>query len=374
MNSVGTIVVGAGVIGLAVAAALSADGHNVAVLEAADDIGTQTSSRNSGVIHSGIYYPTGSVKARACVAGRDMLYRYCAERDIAHQRIGKLIVATSPTQLDALRDLAVRAQRNGVDDVQLLNSTEVAELEPGLLAHAALLAPSTGIIDSYGFMHSLRDDAEAAGAIFVLRSRVIAVDVIGPQQFSVTTESETLRCSRLINCAGIGAWDIAHATKGLDAQTIPPRHLAKGSYFGLTTTRTPFRHLVYPVPVDGGLGVHLTLDLAGAARFGPDVQWLSAEEAAVDHLDYGVDPERAQGFYAEIRRYWPGLPDDSLVPSMAGIRPKVSGPGQPAADFGVHDASVHGIDGLITLFGIESPGLTSSLALAQLLAGQAGRR
>ncbi|WP_312870287.1 NAD(P)/FAD-dependent oxidoreductase [Gordonia asplenii] len=358
------VVVGAGVVGLAVARELATRGRSVAILEAADDVGTETSSRNSEVIHSGIYYPTGSLKARACVAGRDSLYRYCAERGIAHRRTGKLIVATSDDQHGALDVIAERARRNGVDDLRRLSAADVGAVEPALRATSGLLCPSTGIVDSHGLMRALLRDALDAGADVVLRSPVSAVTVDDPGAFTVATNADRITCSAVINCAGLGAWSVARATKGLPAQHIPEQHCAKGNYFGLAGGTAPFEHLVYPVPVDGGLGVHLTLDLTGSARFGPDVEWLDADAP----LDYSVNPHRADGFYAAIRRYWPALPDAALVPAMAGIRPKCSGPGRPAADFTIVGPAIHGIAGLVGMFGIESPGLTSCLALAREVA------
>lgn len=359
---VDVVVIGAGVVGIAVGRALARRGREVAILEAADDVATQTSSHNSEVIHSGIYYPTGSLKARACVDGRRRLYRYCADRGVAHRKVGKIVVASSDAQVGVLESIRRQARDNGVHDLRPLRAADVAALEPDVDAVAGLLSPSTGIVDSSGFVRALLADALDDGVALVLRARVVAV-VGTAARFRVTTTSETLTSAAVVNCAGLNAWQVAASIDGLATRHIPPRYLAKGNYFGLRSGSTPFRHLIYPVPVDGGLGVHLTLDLDGVARFGPDVEWLAG-----DDYDYHVDPARAAVFYREIRRYWPGLPDDALVGSMAGIRPKCSGPGQPAADFLVQDCTVHGIDGLVNLFGIESPGLTSSLALADHVA------
>lgn len=354
---VDVVVIGAGVVGLAVGRALAHRGRGVAILEAADDVATETSSHNSEVIHSGIYYPTGSLKARACVAGRHQLYRYCADRGIGHRAVGKIVVATTTAQLDVLEIIARQAQHNGVDDLRRLDPADVAALEPEVDAVGGLFSPSTGIVDSHGLVRALARDALDDGAALVLRARVVDIGTVAAG-FQITTTSETLTTGAIVNCAGLAAWQVAESIDTFPARHLPPRFLAKGNYFTLVSGAAPFRHLIYPVPVDGGLGVHLTLDLDGAARFGPDVEWVR------DNYDYTVDPARAGTFEREIRRYWPGLPDGALVGSMAGVRPKISGPGQPAADFLVQDRTAHGVDGLINLFGIESPGLTSALALA----------
>ncbi len=356
MDSVECVVVGAGVVGLAVGRALALSGREVMILEAADDIGTQTSSRNSEVIHAGIYYPAGSAKAAMCVAGREQLYRYCAERDVPHRRLGKLIVATDDDQRAALGAIRDAAACNGVADLTEIGRDELREIEPEVNAVAALLSPSTGIIDSHGLMVALRRDAESAGAGVALRSAVTSVRRAGSHTVIEIDGVGELGCEVLVNCAGLGAWDVARSFGGFPERHIPPRHLAKGSYFALASGPAPFRHLIYPVPVDGGLGVHLTLDLGGAARFGPDVEWVGT-------IDYSVDPQRGQAFYSAIRRYWPALPDDALVPSYAGIRPKTTGRGAPAGDFELLGPDDHGVSGIIHLFGIESPGLTSCLAL-----------
>ena len=358
MEQVDCIVIGAGVVGLAVARALALAGREVLILEAEAAIGTGTSSRNSEVIHAGIYYPQGSLKARLCVAGRDALYAFCESHGVPYRRCGKLIVATDDSQLAGLDALQAHALANGVDDLRRLDGDEVKALEPQLNAVAGLLSPSTGIVDSHGLMLALQGDAEAAGALLALHAPVESVEVsdAGLRVEVGGAEPMTLLATTLVNCAGHAAPAIAARTRGLAADKVPPRYFAKGSYFSLATA-TPFRHLVYPLPEPGGLGVHLTLDLGGQARFGPDVEW-------VDSLDYRMDESRADSFYAAIRCYWPALPDGALQPAYTGIRPKISGPGEPAADFFIDGPAEHGIAGLVNLFGIESPGLTAALAIA----------
>ncbi len=358
MEQVECVVVGAGVIGLAIARQLAAAGHEVLVLEAEPAIGTATSARNSEVIHAGLYYSSGSLKAQLCVQGRDALYRYCAERGIEHRRCGKLVVASDPSQLQELERLRAQARSNGVFDLQLLGREGIAGMEPEVAAIAGLLSPSTGIIDSHGLMLALLGDAEAAGAMLALRAPVTAL-ARARQGFELQVGGAApmrLITRLLVNATGHGAPPLAASLAALAPGSVPGAWFAKGSYFSLATP-TPFQHLVYPLPEPGGLGVHLTLDLAGRARFGPDVEW-------VDGLDYACDPSRADGFYAAIRRYWPGLPDGALQPAYCGVRPKISGPGQPAADFRIDGPRQHGLAGLVNLFGIESPGLTASLAIA----------
>ncbi|UVF80904.1 NAD(P)/FAD-dependent oxidoreductase [Gordonia mangrovi] len=358
MESVDVVVVGAGVVGLAVARHLAIEGRSVVVLEREDAVGTQTSSRNSEIIHAGIYYPPGSLKARMCVTGRALLYRYCADNTIAHRRTGKLIVATDRDQLAALDRIADRAHANGVGDLRRIDRDELAELEPEVSGVAALWSPSTGIVDAHGLMRALRRDAEQSGAVVSLRSAVTTGRIRPGHPIELTVaDIGEIACRAVVNCAGLGAWALASSLTGFPTAHVPRRHLAKGNYFGLRSGRAPFERLIYPVPVDGGLGVHLTFDLGGAARFGPDVQW-------VDRPEHLVDPTRADAFYAAIRRYWPGLPDDALQPDFAGIRPKLTGPGEPAADFLVQGPADHGVAGVVNLFGIESPGLTSCFALA----------
>ena len=357
MESVNTVVIGAGVVGLAAARALAQSGREVWVLEAADGIGTGTSSRNSEVIHAGIYYPAGSLKARFCVQGKAMLYDYCAGRGIPHSRLGKLIVAADPTEVPVLHTIRAKAAANGVTDLELLDGDDARRLEPALHAAAALLSPSTGIVDSHALMLALQGDIGHAGGAVVFHAPVLGGSA-HPDGFVLHIGGEEpmdLHCEALVNAVGLHAPDVARRIGGIPPDTIPTAHLCKGSYYSLQG-RAPFRRLIYPVPEAAGLGVHLTLDLGGQARFGPDVQWVAREE-------YDVDISRADGFYAAIRRYWPALPDGALLPGYAGIRPKVSGPGEPAADFLVSGPAQHGIGGLVNLFGIESPGLTASLAL-----------
>ncbi|MBK6867329.1 MAG: NAD(P)/FAD-dependent oxidoreductase [Burkholderiales bacterium] len=369
---VDTVVIGAGVVGLAVARALALAGREVMVLEALEAFGTQTSARNSEVIHAGIYYPQDSLKARLCVRGRQMLYDYCAERGVPHRRCGKLIVATSESQIDELRAIRQRAAANGVGDLPWLTRAQAQALEPALQCHAALLSPSTGIVDSHGLMLSLLGDLENAGGLLALQSPVESMAVVAhaPATIEIVmgggAAGTKLAARWVVNAAGLQAPALAARTNGLDARHVPRAWFAKGNYFTLSG-RAPFGRLIYPVPEPGGLGVHLTLDLGGQAKFGPDVQWVDASE------DLQVDPARGDAFYAEVRRYWPGLPDDALQPGYAGIRPKISGPGEAAADFLIQGPRDHGVGGLVNLFGIESPGLTSCLALAEQVVALVGR-
>jgi L-2-hydroxyglutarate oxidase LhgO len=367
VESVETVVIGAGVIGLAIARRLARAGHEILVLEAAEAIGTGISSRNSEVIHAGIYYPKGSLKARLCVAGKDALYRYCASRGVGHARLGKLIVATDEGELPLLDRLRAAAAANGVDDLVPLDAAAARALEPAVRAAGALLSPSTGIVDSHALMLSLLGEAEDRGAAIAYNAPVTG-GTVGDGGIRIEVggaEAMTLACRGLVNSAGLDAPAIAACLSGLPLATVPRGHLAKGSYYGLAG-RSPFRHLIYPVPVPGGLGTHVTLDLAGRARFGPDVEW-------VETRDYRVDPARAASFYAAIRRYWPDLPDGALQPDYAGIRPKIAGPGEPATDFTIHGPHDHGVAGLVNLYGIESPGLTASLAIADHVAALLGR-
>ena len=364
------VVIGAGVVGLAVARALALAGREVLVLEAEDSFGTQTSARNSEVIHAGIYYPPGSLKARLCVAGRQMLYDYCAERGVNHQRCGKLIVAGNAAQVDELRAIQARAVANGVADLQWLSREQALALEPQLDCQAALLSPSTGIIDSHGLMLSLLGDVENAGGLLATHSKVKSIAALdGQAQAAIKIEvssgdgDTTLIARSVVNAAGLGAIALAHATFGLPPAHRPPlpTRWAKGSYFSLAG-RAPFSRLIYPVVErdSPSLGVHLTLDLGGQAKFGPDVQWVDAPD------EYTVDPARADAFYAEVRHYWPALPDGALQPGYVGYRPKLTGPGEAAADFRIEGPREHGVAGLVNLLGIESPGLTSCLAIAAL--------
>ena len=355
MDEVECVVVGAGLVGLAVARALARDGREVVILEAEDAIGTHTSSRNSEVIHAGIYYPKGSLKARACVEGRKRLYAYCEEHGVPYRRSGKLIVATNEMQIPELKTIREKAHGNGVTDVVEIPAAEAMRMEPALHCVAALHSPSTGIIDSHALMLAYLGDAEAAGAMLALKSPIESARISG-KGFEIQAGETRIGAKLLVNSAGLRAPSIARQIEGFPAQKIPPEYYAKGNYYSLTG-RAPFSRLIYPVPEPGGLGVHITLDLAGQARFGPDVEW-------VERIDYTVDPQRAERFYAAIRRYWPGLPEGALSPGYAGIRPKISGPTEPAADFVVQGPAEHGVPGLVHLFGIESPGLTASLALA----------
>lgn len=366
LERVDCVVVGAGVIGLACARALARQGHEVLILEAAASWGSGISSRSSEVIHAGLYYPAGSLRARLCVPGRDALYAYCAERHIAHRRVGKLLVATDSAQLPRLDAIARQAGHNGVRGLRHLEPAEAQALEPALRCAGALLSPDTGIIDSRGLMLALLGDAEAHGASLATHAPVLGgrvdtkgfmVEVGGPSPL-------TLHARKLVNAAGLGALPLARQLSGLRHDTLPQPRYARGNYFALQG-KSPFGRLIYPIPEAAGLGVHLTLDLGGQARFGPDVEWVTS-------LDYEVDPARAEAFYPAVRRYWPGLPDGALVPAYAGIRPKIHGPDEPAADFRVMGPADHGLAGLVQLFGIESPGLTCSLALAGLVAGLIG--
>jgi L-2-hydroxyglutarate oxidase LhgO len=358
MDRVECVVIGAGVVGLAIARRLAQAGLEVVVLEAAEGIGTVTSSRNSEVIHAGIYYPAGSLMARMCVAGKHALYDYCRDHGIPHRNCGKLIVATTEAETAKLESIKAHAEANGVRDMEVLGATAARALEPALNCDAALLSPSTGIIDSHAFMLALRGDSEAAGAVYAFHAPLLrARAVSGGFELDVGGEAPlTLACRLLVNSAGLGATAVARSIDGMPVERIPPAWLAKGNYFSCSA-RAPFSHLIYPVPEPGGLGVHLTLDLAGQARFGPDVEW-------IDRIDYAVDPARAEKFYPAIRRYWPDLPDGALMPSYSGIRPKIVPPAVARQDFMIQGARDHGVDGLINLFGIESPGLTSSLAIA----------
>jgi len=361
------LVVGAGVVGLAVARELARAGQSVVVAERHDAIGTEVSARNSEVIHAGLYYPTGSWRARLCVAGRDALYAFCARHGVGHRRTGKLIVAAEAGDLDALDGIVRTAMASGVENLERLDGPAARARAPGLRAAGALWSPSTGIVNSHGLMLALQGEAEAHSATIALRCPALA---IAPQAggFRVTLgEGQgtfALAAGAVVNAAGLGAPALAARIEGLAARHVPRLHLARGSYFSLAG-RAPFDTLVYPVPEPGGLGIHLTLDLAGRARFGPDVEW-------IDGIDYRVDAARAERFADAIRRYWPGLPDGTLQPDYSGIRPRLTGPGEPAADFVIQDDAVHGLKGLVNLFGIESPGLTAALAIAADVAGRLG--
>ena len=357
MDTVDVVVIGAGVVGLAVARAFAEQGRETLILEAADSFGTETSSRNSEVIHAGIYYPSGSLKARMCVAGRDLLYQFCDRYGVPHLRCGKLIVAASNEQLADLERIRVAARANGVE-LELLTRAEALALEPQLSCVGALHSPLTGIIDSHAYMLALLGQAESHGPMLVCSSRVTYMRLEQDGVLLAVNGGEpTLRAQLIINSAGLCAPEVARSIEGFPPQHVPTPYFAKGHYFTLSA-RSPFQRLVYPIPEPGGLGVHLTLDLAGRARFGPDVQW-------VDSCEYSVDPRRSERFYAAIRAYWPALEDGTLQPGYAGIRPKISAPSAPAADFQIDGPETHGVRAVINLFGIESPGLTASLAIAE---------
>lgn len=359
MEKLDAVVIGAGVVGLAIARALAMAGREVVILEAEDAIGMHTSSRNSEVIHAGIYYPKGSLKARSCVEGKERLYEYCVTHGVPHRRAGKLIVAADESQLTELANIQKRAHANGVTDVVWLTRAQALALEPELACVAALYSPSTGIIDSHALMLAYLGDAEAHGAMLALRSRFERA-FMREGAFEVhVSGADPIAARILVNSAGLRAPTLARSIEGFPGALVPRELYAKGNYYALTR-RPPFSRLVYPIPEPGGLGVHVTLDLAGQARFGPDVEW-------IERIDYDVDPRRAERFYAAIRRYWPGLPDGALAPGYAGIRPKTAGPGEPAADFDIQGPQRHGIAGLVHLFGIESPGLTASLSLAEVV-------
>ena len=367
MDKVECVVVGAGVVGLAAAQRLAHAGLEVVVVEAAGDIGTGTSSRNSEVIHAGIYYPARSLMARMCVAGKKALYAYCDQRGIPYRRCGKLIVATADNERDKLASIKAHAEANGVDDMKVLTGAEARVLEPALNCVGALLSPSTGIVDSHAYMLALRGEIEDAGGALAFHAPLLRVKAVS-DGFEVEIGGDTpmsLHCRILVNSAGLSAPAVARAIDGMPPDRIPTSYFAKGNYFSCST-RAPFSHLIYPVPEPGGLGVHLTIDLGGQAKFGPDVEWV--ESADVASLDYAVDPARAERFYPAIRRYWPALPDGALTPSYSGVRPKIVPPAIARQDFMIQGPKDHGLGGLINLFGIESPGLTSSLAIADEVA------
>jgi L-2-hydroxyglutarate oxidase LhgO len=353
------LVAGGGIVGLAIARQAALAGHDVIVAEAEPHIGAGTSSRNSEVIHAGLYYPTGSLRERHCARSRRMLYDYCASRGVPHKKLGKLVVVSRDADIAGLEKLFAQATRNGVEGLRMLTGDEATAMEPALSCVAAFHSPETGIIDSHRYMLALQGDMENAGGVLAPNT---PVERLTPTQAGWEVrfggrEPGTLTVDAAINAAGHGAQALARATEGYPAARVPRLVLAKGNYFAYTG-RPVFRRLVYPAPVPGGLGIHVTLDLAGRMRFGPDVQW-------IDRYDYNVDPARVATFYPAIRAYWPGLPDGTLVPDYAGIRPKLTGPGEPAADFMIDGPADHGLPRLVHLFGIESPGLTASLSLAE---------
>ncbi|HRJ68298.1 MAG TPA: NAD(P)/FAD-dependent oxidoreductase [Beijerinckiaceae bacterium] len=358
MDHTDCIVIGAGVIGLSIARELALAGREVIVLEAEKVIGSGVSARNSGVIHAGLYYPAGLAKARLCVEGKRRLYDFAQRCGLSHSRCGKLVVATAPEQNARLEALKRQGEANGVDDLKMLTASEARTLEPELACVAALLSPSTGIVDVHDYLLALRGEAEAHGAMIAFGTPALSgsAEDDGIRIETGGDSPMTLKGKAVIVAAGLQGQSVARAIVGMPAERVPPLHLAKGNYYSLTG-RQPFRRLIYPVPEDGGLGVHVTIDMGGQTRFGPDVEW-------IDTIDYSVDPCRADAFYAAIRRYWPALPDGALVPAYAGIRPKIERPGGSTTDFLVLTGKEHGVPGLVTLFGIESPGLTASLAIA----------
>ncbi len=372
-TTVQTVVVGAGVVGLACAAALARSGHEVLVLEAEASIGQGVSSRNSEVIHAGIYYPPGSLKARVCVRGKHLLYERCNTHHINARAIGKLIVATREPEIEGLQTLAARAVANGVDDIEMLDGKTAMQQQPGLQCVAALHSPSTGIIDSHGLLVSLQGEIETHAGMVVCRAPVLNAETRGGL-FELTVGGDsamTITANELVNCTSLNAVQFATQLGGQLPGTIPIARYARGNYFRVQG-KVPFSKLIYPAPVVGGLGVHLTLDIGGQARFGPDVEWIDSPtdelNAASNALfDYHVDPSRADSFYSAIRRYWPALPDRALLPDYAGVRPKIARDDRSDMDFEIATPAQHGIPGLVNLFGIESPGLTSSLAIAELV-------
>jgi len=371
VDRVDAVVVGAGAVGLAVARELALRGRETIVLEATAGIGNGTSSRNSEVIHAGLYDAPTSLKARLCVAGRRLLYPYCESRGVGHSRCGKLVVAGTAAQVEQLRAIERRALANGVEGLRWLSGAEARELEPALEGGAALLSTATGIVDSHALMLAYLGDLENAGGALVVRSPLASAVTRG-DGFVLRVGGDApleIEAGVLVNAAGLHAQEIARRIDGLDPARIPRAWFAKGNYYALAG-RSPFTRLIYPVPEPGGLGVHLTLDLAGQARFGPDVEWLDVDSP--DAIDYSVDPARSAAFYAAIRRYWPALQDGTLAPAYSGVRPKLQGPGAPPSDFVLQGPEAHGVAGLVNLFGIESPGLTASLAIAAEVARRLG--
>ena len=378
MEQVDTVVIGAGVVGLAVARALALSGREVMVIEKEVAVGQGVSSRNSEVIHGGLYYATGSLKAKLCVRGKELLYAYCAERGLPYQQCGKLIVATDASQMEKLAKIEAQAAANGVP-VQRLSSAQAKAIEPELECLAALRSPTTGIVSAHDLMTALQGDLENAGGMVALATQVESVRFFkgnealsgvliaqSAMESGANAEQIELGFHHLINATGLYAPLLARRFEGLQSEHIPPAHFAKGNYYSLAG-KAPFKHLIYPIPEAAGLGVHLTLDLGGQAKFGPDVQWLEGINSP-DDIDYSVDPRRADGFYAEVRKYWPGLRDGQLTPSYSGVRPKITAPHEAAADFVIQGQATHGVRGLVNLFGIESPGLTSCMAIGEEVA------
>ena len=370
MEQVDCVVIGAGVVGLAVAREMALQGRETILLERENAFGTISSARNSEVIHAGIYYPKDSLKAKLCVEGNHLLYEYCRSHQVATQPYGKLIVATGENQIDDLQAILYKAQNNGVPEIQLISADQAKQLEPKLSCSAAILSASTGIVDSHGFMLSLLGGFEDAGGMIAYQSPLISAKPIGPGGeggFELNIggpDGMKLHTKLLINCAGMSAPAVAQKIEGLHQGQIPKAYFAKGNYFSLSG-KSPFTHLIYPIPEPGGLGVHLTLDMGGQAKFGPDVEWLDIENEA--QIDYTVNPKRGDGFYEAVRRYWPDLKDNSLQPDYSGVRAKIVPPNSPAGDFCFNAPQDHGLQGLYNLYGFESPGLTSSLAIAKHL-------
>jgi L-2-hydroxyglutarate oxidase LhgO len=357
------LVVGAGAVGLAVARKAALAGHDVIVAEATSGIGNGVSSRNSEVVHGGMYYPTGSRRALHCTHGRRMLYDFCVAHGVPHRKSGKLIVATNSAELAKVEQIFAQGRANEVEGLEMIGGNSARALEPELSCVGALQSPETGIFDSHAYMLALRGDLEDAGGMIAFNTAIERLTRNG-KSWSVHfggAEKQTIRFDAVVNSAGLGAQKLARATEGYPEARVPRLVLAKGNYF-IYAGRPVFTRLIYPVPVDGGIGIHITLDLAGRMRFGPDVEWIERES-------YTVDANRATSFYERIRGYWPGLPDNSLMPDYCGVRPKVTGPGEPAADFLIDPPAQHGIAGLVHLFGIESPGLTSSLSIADEVVG-----
>jgi len=367
MDRIGAVVIGSGAVGLAVGRALAQSGRETIVVESQAGIGQGVSSRNSEVIHAGLYYPPGSLKARLCVRGKELLYALCASHGVEHRRCGKLTVANSPEEVQALRGLQDRAAANGVP-VEFIEGGQAMAMEPALRCLVALHSPSTGIVDSHGFMLALQGDLERAGGMVAVGSEAVSARLsrsAGEPHVLQFADGSELAADLLVNSASLHACALARRFEGLEARFVPREWFAKGNYYALAG-RSPFTRLIYPAPADAHLGTHLTLDLGGQARFGPDIEWLDVETP--EQIDWRVDPARAHGFYAEVRRYWPELPDGALAPSYSGVRPKIHGPHERPPDFRIDGPQLHGIPGLVNLFGIESPGLTSALAIAEEVA------
>jgi L-2-hydroxyglutarate oxidase LhgO len=372
MEQVDCVVIGAGVVGLAVAREMALQGRETILLEREAAFGTISSARNSEVIHAGIYYPKDSLKAKLCVQGNHLLYEYCRSHQVASQPYGKLIVAVDDTQIDDLQAILYKAQNNGVPEIKMISGDKAKVLEPNLQCSAAILSATTGIVDSHGYMLSLLGGFEDAGGMVAYQSPLISAKPVGNNAeggFELEVggaDGMKIQTKLLINCAGMSAPALAQKIEGLAKAQIPKAYFAKGNYFSLSG-KSPFSHLIYPIPEPGGLGVHLTLDMAGQAKFGPDVEWLEIDQE--DQIDYTVDPKRGDGFYAAVRRYWPGLKDGTLQPDYSGVRAKIVPSNAPAGDFYFDGPKQHSLHGLFNLYGFESPGLTSSLAIARHLEG-----